>query len=141
MAFTVPRSGARATKSGNSTGIDFSAGAILAWDAEAYDDNAWHDNATNNSRLTVPSGVSRVSVGAHVNMNNVTANTPVTITLYKNGVGFAINTVMTNSTAPAVAIAVDSDCAPGDYYEVNINVNDASADIKQLGSGFWIRAI
>ncbi|MGZ8337918.1 MAG: hypothetical protein ACXWU1_14775, partial [Allosphingosinicella sp.] len=44
-------------KAADQTAANYSAGGFVAWDQEVYDDGGWHNNAVNNSRLTVPSGV------------------------------------------------------------------------------------
>lgn len=42
--------------------------AAVGWDDEEYDDNGFHDNTTNNSRITIPStGLYRFSANLHVN--------------------------------------------------------------------------
>lgn len=47
--------GARVTRATAQSVADSTVTAI-AWDSETRDDGGWHDNATNNSRLTVPTG-------------------------------------------------------------------------------------
>ena len=54
-----------------------SSGASLTidWDAEEYDYGGWHDNSTNNDRLTVPAGVSRIRLSLLVGWDsNATGN-------------------------------------------------------------------
>lgn len=38
----------------------------ISWDAETYDTDTFHDNATNNKRLTVPAGVTRIRLHCHI---------------------------------------------------------------------------
>ena len=38
----------------------------LTWDTESFDTDTFHDNSTNNSRITIPSGVSKVVVTANI---------------------------------------------------------------------------
>lgn len=63
-----PFSGALVKKSADQTTANYSAGAVIAWDAETRDVGGWHDNVTNNDRLTVPSGSGITHVRCHVNM-------------------------------------------------------------------------
>ena len=47
--------GCRLTKSANQT-IASAASAAITFDGEAFDRGGYHDNATNNSRITIPTG-------------------------------------------------------------------------------------
>jgi hypothetical protein len=49
-------------KAAPQTTANYTSGVTVAWDAEDYDVGGWHDNVTNNTRLTVPSGVTRVDI-------------------------------------------------------------------------------
>src|SRR2546422_699850 len=51
----TPR-GALVKLAANLTAQNFSAGPFIGWTAEVYDTDSIHDNTTNNSRLSVPSG-------------------------------------------------------------------------------------
>ena len=51
------------------------AGAAITWNSEVRDTDSFHDNATNNTRLTVPSGVSLVRVSAGLKDDIASANT------------------------------------------------------------------
>jgi len=59
----------------------------LAFNSETYDDDAIHDNSTNNARLTVPSGVTRVRLTGNVRWSGSGTNSlsNVTAGFYKNG--------------------------------------------------------
>jgi hypothetical protein len=60
-------------KSAQQNGANYSAGVTLTWDSEDYDEGGWHDNSTDNSRLTVPAGVTRVDIEIYVEV--ITAGT------------------------------------------------------------------
>lgn len=47
--------GALVKKNADQTGANYSAAPNIAWDAEVYDADGSHDNASNNTRITVPS--------------------------------------------------------------------------------------
>jgi hypothetical protein len=137
----VARYAAKATKASNQTAVDFTAGVMVTWDTDSFDDGAWHSTSTNTSRMTVPADVDRVRIGACVRLSGVTSGSPVTMTLVKNGATtVASNLTSTTTTTPSVSIATMDACTAGDYYEVNIYVNDSSADITAAGSNFWIEA-
>lgn len=40
--------------------------ALVTFEAETYDTDSIHDNATNNSRLTVPSGITKVRLSSNI---------------------------------------------------------------------------
>ena len=64
--------GALAKKSADLTAQNLTTATAVAWPAEAYDTDSIHDLVTNNSRLTVPSGVSYVRLTANLRLANVT---------------------------------------------------------------------
>lgn len=71
------------------TGQAISAGTTttVTWNTEVTDTDAWHDNSTNNSRLTVPSGVSLVRVSASLRHEDTTGTSASQFVLnfLKNG--------------------------------------------------------
>ena len=86
---SLPR--VKATRAGVQS-IGTGAWTVITWDAETIDTDAFHDNSTNNSRLTIPTGLGGdyllVAIGAfaanatgfrglQVNLNTTTANTSV----------------------------------------------------------------
>jgi hypothetical protein len=136
-----------AKKSADQTGANFTSGSILAWDGEVYDVGGWHDNVTNNSRLTVPSGVNYVEVSASVRYLNNTPDTWMSLTLLKNGSatfdgacqqGFEIGGAGASISIHSGVISV----VAGDYFEVSMQVEtDTSVDIAAARSNFSIRAV
>jgi hypothetical protein len=92
----------------------------LNWNDEVYDTDGFHDNVTNPSRLTVPSGVSKVRLSA--NVGDGTAQW--VCTLNKNGAAFT-GSPFQDVEAQALAEAVNVmsavvDVTPGDYFECTI---------------------
>lgn len=76
-------SGALVTNSGTQT-VNSSTSA-LTWNTEDYDDGGWHDNGVNPSRLTVPSGVTKVRLtGGMKDTSSVTGQ--FNLLIFKNGV-------------------------------------------------------
>jgi hypothetical protein len=55
----------------------------VTWDQETYDEGGWHDNVTNNTRLTVPAGVSRIRLTAGVLRTDATS--VWNVKFWKNG--------------------------------------------------------
>ncbi len=111
---------------------------LVAFNLEVFDDAAIHDNVTNNSRLTVPADVTRVSLDAQVEW---AANSTGLRDAYivKNGVVFAgypydikAPVSATNPTLQQVSSGV-LDVTPGDYFEVAVYQNSGGS--LGLGGG------
>lgn len=127
------------TKAYTTTGQAIPSGGslVVALENEYYDDNNWHDQATNNSRITVNfSG--RAHINANVQMNHPTAQSGyMQAYIRKNG-----TTIIANETpympgtgyAPAVSLFAVDNCASGDYYELVIQNALAAAGSLALGS-------
>jgi hypothetical protein len=139
-------SGALVTKINDVTATDFSTEAALAWDQETYDVGGWHDNATNNTRLTVPAGVSRVRVSGCVQNGSFTAGSWALLRLakggsvtFEGGTGQRIDHGTTSGplcyTSPVLVVT------PGDYFESNYQSEDSSSDVTQDRSWFSIERV
>ena len=130
----TPR-GALVKRTTDLTAVDYSTATAMAWDAEIYDTAAIHDNSTNNTRLTVPSGVTWVQIEASVATNNVSPAAGLAVDIRKNGTiafdGYSYDSVgsgayntpgISYSTPPLSVVA-------GDYFEVFVGCTDTSIDI------------
>lgn len=125
--------GAKVKKTGTQA-LTSGVSAIVTFDSEIFDDGGWHDNVTNNSRLTVPEGVSKIILTASIELtasaggnhraffflqNNVTtiesASSP-------NAFGTSLNNVYTIQSMP---IEVVED----DYLEIAANVDTAGISV------------
>jgi len=141
--------GALVKKAADQTGANYTAGAAIAWDSETggYDTDSIHDNATNNSRLTVPSGVTCVRISAGVSLNNHTANKYCAIYTKKNGsLSFLGHTeAYQQVNVPYPSLNVSSPIMPvtaGDYFEVWLLAEtDTSIDITAASSWFAMEII
>jgi hypothetical protein len=118
----------------------------IPFDEEIFDDGGWHDNSTNNFRLTVPSGVSYVVVSCTVRtLDSITGLVTSYVTIRKNGgetfigvVSQETNLDVLRSHAVTGAIPVTA----GDYFEVWLDYpNDSSVTIDADGTWFQIEAI
>lgn len=102
------------------TGVE----TVLAFNGEDYDDNDYHDNSTDNSRITIPAGVSRVILLAQVSFApNATGNRKVIIT--KNSSSFAgqprtsLNAVTEGSIRTNIVVSTAPiNVTAGDFFEV-----------------------
>lgn len=124
--------GALVQKTGAQT-VASSTTVTLTWAAEVYDTDAFHDNSTNNSRLTVPSGVSLVRVSASLaTTTNLGAGDQIVITMLKNGsavVGcFAKDTLSASRPGRLCAVSGILAVSPGDYFEVQVFQSGGARD-------------
>ena len=106
----------------------------INFSSEEYDTDTIHDNATNNTRLTVPTGVTYVRFTAHgrYGADGTPANSGRSISLYKNGVSLdgisdwaSIDTYDLgegmNFSSPVLAVVAT------DYFELNAWQNSGGA--------------
>jgi hypothetical protein len=135
--------GARVKKAADQIGADYTAGAVVAWTGEDLDTDGFHDNATNNSRLTIPAGVTTVRVTGGLRVNNITAATGPAIFLMKNGTILCDQVGHNSSTVWGGVI--DSGpiaCVATDYFELFFqNGTDTSVDIIASRSFFAIQVL
>lgn len=88
--------------------------AALTFNTETVDTNGWHDNATNNTRLTVPSGVSRVRLTFSVYS---TTQTDARVWITKNGTAIGPKLGKYFGTAVSAGSGI-LEVSPGDYFEL-----------------------
>lgn len=127
----VYKSGTQALSAGTTT--------TLTWDTELADTSAFHDNVTNNSRFTVPSGVTRVRISANVQTSVFTGQS-VMVFLKNGSLAFAGAPRQevdagTNQAKPCNAISAILEVTPGDYFEVQFFTTAAST--IQNGNDTW----
>jgi hypothetical protein len=139
--------GALVTKSADQTAADFTTPTAIPFDAESYDSDTIHDTATNNSRLTVPSGASKVRIIGQCRLTSVTADLFVNLSILKNGgssfdgfpaqnaeIGATIEKV--NVSSPVLVVT------PGDYFELMLEVQtDTSITVATVGTWFAMEII
>lgn len=140
-AGAVTLNGAKATTAG-STNQDYTTAAAVPWETEAYDTDSWHDNATNNSRMTVPTGVTKVDVHGHLFLQALGSDEQTILAIYKNG----SEVLSTFQTVPAVGRRVQIygmglECVATDYWEIYLqHATDTTITINAQ-SEFTIRAV
>lgn len=134
-------------KAADQSAANYTASSLIAFDSEVYDVGNWHDNVTNNSRLTVPSGVTVVQVGAVVRIDLTTADTWKNIELLKNGTVVFDGYIAQKVEVGAADLAISFCSGPivvvaGDYFEVNLQEeSDTSITITASRTNFWIRQL
>lgn len=137
--------------SADATAQNYSAAGNIPFDAELYDTHNFHDNATNNTRITIPSGygITKVRFSGQVKIVNVSSGSRYVLQISKNGnvaleVGFpqineSSNTAVTEATylvnSPVVTVA------DGDYFELRFTCSDTSVDIKANGTYLGVEVV
>lgn len=147
-AYRIKHRGALAKKAADQTAINFTTAAVVTWDgADVLDTDAFHDPVTNNSRMTIPSGISLARLSACVTFANITADSYVTLIIRKNASatydGRAAITVESSLVTPSVSVVGPViPVIAGDYFEVFATVEtDTSVDITAALSWFAIEVV
>ena len=128
---------------------NYSAGSAIPFPSgsEIYDTDNVHDNTTNNSRLTVPSGVTYVRVSGGIGLSSDAAGNWNFGGIQKNGsfeyagcpsAGWSVSTV----TAPTMTFASPPlSVTPGDYFDLFLHVQDNSLAIEANGTWFCLEIL
>lgn len=105
---------------------------FLDWAAEDYDRTGWHDNVTNNQRLTVPSGPALLRFGSASAANG--SSTKTRMLQWKNGITFTgrganMSNPNVGGTAGSALNAWSAILAatPGDYLEASMQQASSSS--------------
>lgn len=148
LSSSRPVRGALVNKSADQTAANYTGSLVtIAWDAEQYDTDGIHDNVTNNTRLTVPAGVTRVRVGMSVKIASHTGDNWIIVSISKNGSfsyhGNPEERTEIGNTAPAATIwSPNLIVSGGDYFEGALRVEaDTAIDVTAIGSWFAMEII
>lgn len=135
-------SGVRLKLTSDKTTQDFTSGPAISWDSEAFDVGSWADLGTNASRITVPSGVTKISLTAFAKCSSVSAGSPMILSFIKNG--SADESLGMGSTSAVTALGATYQTVSsgpitvtaGDYFEVRISIlSDSSVTLD--GDSFF----
>jgi len=90
----------------------------VAWNTEDFDTDGFHDNVTNNSRITIPSGkAGKYQVNAMIRWDdNATAQREILI--YKNGAVIKQFSMAANNQYPSINLCVILNLSVSDYLQV-----------------------
>jgi len=108
-----------------------STNTVIDFDQEDYDTDNIHDNSTNNERLTVPTGVSKVRVTATIHFFPVEGGFR-SLTIRKNGTYPYPVADIRNAIYTSMYIPLSSPVIPvtaGDYFDLVTNQNSGSTVI------------
>jgi hypothetical protein len=138
--------GVQVTKTAN-TSVGSGANVQIPWDSEAFDTNAFHDNSTNNARLTVPSGQGGYYT-VYFAMQWASSATVARriVAIYKNGnssTGTFINNFETSSiNFPSCAMSFTINLAAADWLEIDAYQGTAGAlDFRSSNAIFGMEKI
>jgi hypothetical protein len=120
--------GCRLTKS-TAQSIPNATNTTLTFDTETFDTDGFHDNITNNSRITIPSGKAGKYLITCNTMINAPGSTDVASVIFKNGgTVLVINYISTaNVSVPVSVISQIFSLAVADYIEIKAYQNSGSA--------------
>jgi hypothetical protein len=133
-------SGCVAYKNVSSQSIGSASWTAVTFNAEAFDDNGMHDNATNNTRMTVQTGITRVRLKAKVLFAGSTS-TSDRIRITKNGsttyTGYTeeIIPVVTGLQTPLSVTSPVLSVSAGDYFEVEV-YQDSGGSVSIQAGGY-----
>jgi hypothetical protein len=99
----------------------------LTFDSETYDTDGFHDNVTNNARITIPAGKGgKYQITGHVEwINGVTGIRNIYI--FKNGTSqIATTTLPTQSSDFNLEVNSTADLTAGDYITLQVYQNSGS---------------
>lgn len=137
-------SGKRGALVYHSTSQSVTAPYHVLFDSEDYDTSAIHDTVTNNSRLTVPTGVTKVKLIGHVFASTTIADGYASLAIYKNNsdsyIGSTRNQKYFNSTSVPRDISIISpilSVVSGDYFELVVG-ESSTGSVTLSGGGALI---
>lgn len=143
--------GAKAFGSANqaiATGASFK---VVALNSEAYDTDTIHDNVTNNGRLTVPTGVTRIRLSGYVKWEpNGSSFRLMKIT--KNGAAGTIDDDQAgfepdifqsaaNQSVPDAGVLIDSGiirAVATDFFELEVS-QESGVSLNLLAGDYWFQ--
>ena len=107
---------------------------FLTFDTENFDTDAFHDNSTNNTRITIPAGK-----GGYYQFNfalRYTGGTSNALVakLFKNGVEAQVNVLTNSSQVPTHAFSTAFAGAVSDYFQIAVYQNSGGTLTTDTGT-------
>ena len=147
LGLAIGARGALVRKSVDQTAANYTTATAVAWDQENYDTDTIHDNSVANTRLTVPTGVTKVRVSGQIVLASATANEFMQLQIQKGGTasydGAAslitsanVTTPMGNLSTPILTVSAT------EYFELFLRVAaDTSITVTAATSWFAMEII
>ena len=100
----------------------------VAWNLEDFDTDAFHDNSTNNSRITIPSGKNgKYVVTGKISWDSFSSS-EANIAIYKNGTSFkSVNYTVTTGTYTGMQITALMDLVATDYLQIYVRQSSGNS--------------
>lgn len=138
-----PFKGAKATLTG--AFATSSSEAAITWASEDFDTDAFHDNVTNNTRITIPAGITKVILTCNID-TGTPASGVIQITIRKNGEAFPGRAGQSEIDAGAGSELLSLSTGPidvveGDFFEVFAFSGVAGLVDATTGSHFTVMAV
>jgi hypothetical protein len=135
---------ALAKKSGNQA-VSAGVNTVMAFGAEEYDSDGFHNNVTNNSRLTIPSGVTLVRLSACIAITDGAGGQAV-INLLKDGAATARGMFFNDVDYVAATKYIAGVSAPlivsaGQYFETQLFTTNATTALNDDRTWFQIEEL
>jgi hypothetical protein len=135
--------GVKVTKSADQT-IASATEAQITWNQEEFDTDGFHDNSTNNARLTVPTGQGGYyRIYAEMQWQNTSSTARKIIAVYLNGAVTQIGTFETGSIGfPSCIVSFTQNLSAGDYVQLYAyNGTAGNLDFRQSLAFFGMEKI
>lgn len=108
---------------------------ILTWNGESWDTNSYHDNVTNNSRVTIPAGKAGKYLVTITLNASAGAGSIRLINLYKNGSATGdVNFTPTTAFNAGLVFSKVIDLAVSDYIEATMYQDSGGALLLKASS-------
>jgi hypothetical protein len=124
------------------TAINSTSTYTVIWNSETYDTTDFHSTGTTPTRITIPSGVTRVQLTAGVQLDQVASGGNMSFWIEKNGLGtpgvvagYGGQVGFVNPSFNVMSAVVD--VAAGDYFEVKFIGQDTSVNLTSDSSTFF----
>lgn len=121
------------------TTINVSADTVMPWATESFDVGGCHDNATNNSRITVPTNWGGLWLVGTQFAADSGGGTFENVWIARNGTTKLAGDVTAHSTGATTSVSVETIyvMAAGDYFEVWASCSAASTRSTSITSRFY----
>ncbi len=130
--------GVRAKKTADQSGIPITVQTVIVWGGETYDTTGFHDNTTNNSRITIPTGQGGFYlVNTSVSLEDTSTSGDFEVRIRKNGTTEVALVNWPNHGPDVTARLTDViQLTATDYIEVTVTFfSGANTTAYNLGEG------
>jgi len=107
---------------------------FLTFDTENFDTDAFHDDVTNNTRITIPAGKGGYYQFNFTNRYTGGTSNALVARLFKNGVEAQVNILAANSQVPTQTFSVAFAAAVSDYFQVQVYQNSGGTLTTETGT-------